>query len=109
MTSTRPDVVICATVEDMPQTTERITILRADWDAMTPTQRALDIESFGDAVLADSGGYGVGVESGADEETEVAVLPGVGSLIEQVERLSAALLAAGLTDDQVKAIKTGSA
>jgi hypothetical protein len=61
-----PVVIVCH-VEVMQATTERAEIPRAEWDAMTPAQRQEAIDRFGAEVLADAGGYGVQIESGAPD------------------------------------------
>lgn len=109
MSNTRPDVVIVANVEDMRRRQERMTRTGAEWDAMTPVERALTMADFGATVLNEAGGYGVSVEAGADEAYEVATLADFGTLTVQVERLTAALRTMGLTGEQIEAIKDGSA
>ena|SRR5688572_2914889 len=80
MTDIRPDVVIVANVEDMIECTERVTYTRDEWEAMTPVERALAMEDFGATTMNNAGGYGVSIESGADD-TEVANLPGIVTVI----------------------------
>ncbi len=105
MIDTRPDVVIVANVADMQECQEKAVYPRDEWDAMTPVERALEMADLGATAMSNAGGYGVSVESGADEETEVAVLPDIATLIRQVDNLTATLRDAGLTDEDIERIK----
>jgi hypothetical protein len=62
-------VVVLLTVEAHPRK-EEIEIPRADWDAMTPEQRTAYLDNEVDTCIANAGGAGWFIVSGAtDAET----------------------------------------
>lgn len=60
-------VIIEAHVEQMNETTERMEIPRARWNAMTPAERRAKIDTFGTETMNNCGGYGASIISGAPD------------------------------------------
>lgn len=69
MSGNNEPIVVRLTVEAHPRE-EVIEVPRADWDAMTPAQRTAYLDDEVDTCIANAGGAGWQIISGAtDEET----------------------------------------